>query len=194
MNIVNLFNRRGKTRDRFENLIRPHIDRLYRLAFRLCNNPDEAEELVQELLTRLFGKIDHLENLDNLSPWLNRSLYNLYIDHYRSAVRDTSLFDHEIDGDQCVSAQISPLQSASNKDLRKKINAAILELNDDQRVVVLLHDAEGYTLSELSEMLQVPLGTLKSRLHRARNSLIKSLSVEPFDEMDREQVREGRIQ
>ena len=180
MKIVNLFKSRSSPTDRFERIIRPCIDTLYRFAFRLCRSRDDAEELVQILLTRLFPKIDQLESIENLSPWLCRSLYNLYIDHYRSAVRDATLFDQETDGEQIAGEQISPMDHVSGQELKDQIEVALQQLNDDQRVVVLLHDSEGYTLNELTEILQVPLGTLKSRLNRARTALKKSLTDGTF--------------
>lgn len=185
MNIVNLFKARTKPADRFEQIIRPHIETLYRFAYRLCNSRDDAEELVQILLVRLFAKLDQLESIEKLSPWLCRGLYNLYIDSYRASLRQSTLFDLDNDGEAVVSDQVTPFEHVSAKQLMTSIDDALNRLNDDQRILVLLHDSEGYTLSELSDILQVPLGTLKSRLNRARTNLRKLLSMEPIDDLDR---------
>lgn len=185
MNIVNLFKARLGSADRFEQVIRPHIETLYRFAYRLCNSRDDAEELVQILLTRLFPKLDQLESIEKLSPWLCRALHNLYIDSYRSAVRQSTLFDFDSDGDSVISEQATPFEHLSGAELMASIDAALNQLNDDQRILVLLHDAEGYTLNELTDILQVPLGTLKSRLNRARSHLKKLLSMEPPGDLDR---------
>jgi RNA polymerase sigma-70 factor (ECF subfamily) len=185
MNIVNLFKARANPADRFEQIIRPHIETLYRFAYRLCNNRDDAEELVQILLTRLFPKVDQLESIERLSPWLCRGLYNLYVDSYRSAVRQSTLFDLESDGEAVICDQVTPFEHVSGNELITSIDAALNRLNDDQRILVLLHDAEGYTLNELSGILHVPLGTLKSRLNRARTNLKKLLSMEPPEGLDR---------
>jgi RNA polymerase sigma-70 factor (ECF subfamily) len=185
MSIVDLFKNRRKSADRFEQLLQPNINVLYRFAFRLCNSRDDAEELVQLLLTRLFPKIDQLETIEDLAPWLCRSLYNLYVDNYRKSVRNLAVISpEEFDEDIAVHEQ-TPLDHASNNEISVNINAALDQLNNDQRMLVLLHDSEGYTLTELTNILQVPLGTLKSRLNRARNALKKSLSTEPFEDPDR---------
>jgi len=185
MSIVNLFNRRVKPADRFERLLQPNIDVLYRFAFRLCNSRDDAEELVQLLLTRLFPRVDQLEAIEKLSPWLCRSLYNLYVDNHRKSVRELTIINSEEFVEETLAHDETPFEHASNNEISANINAALEQLNNDQRIVVLLHDSEGYTLAELTDILQVPLGTLKSRLNRARNSLKKSLSKEPFEDSDR---------
>ena len=185
LNIVSLFKGKAKPADRFERLVRPNIDILYRFAFRLCNSPDDAEELVQLFLTRLFPKIDQLEALEKPAPWLCRGLYNLYVDGYRKSVRESVIFSKDEFSEQTAVHEDTPYEQASKSELLTKIDAALQQLNDDQRIVVLLHDTEGYTLEELAEILQVPLGTVKSRLHRARRELKKLLSMEPFAESGR---------
>ncbi len=185
MSIVDLFKGRVNPADRFEQIIRPHIETLYRFAYRLCNSQDDAEELVQILLTRLFLKLDQLESIEKLSPWLCRGLYNLYVDSYRSAARQSTLFDLESDGETVICDQVTPFEHVSGNELMTRIDAALIQLNDDQRILVLLHDSEGYTLNELTNILQAPLGTLKSRLNRARTNLKKLLSMEPLGGLDR---------
>ena len=185
LSILKLFKGKAKPADRFERLLRPHIDTLYRLAFRLCNSQDDAEELVQFFLTRIFEKIDQLEDIEKPAPWLCRGLYNLYVDGYRKSAREITLFNQdEFDDDTAIQVE-TPFQQASNAQSLDSIDSALQQLNQDQRAVVLLHDAEGYTLEELSEILQVPVGTLKSRLHRARKILKDLLVMEPFPESHR---------
>ena len=182
MSILNLFKGKAKPADRFERLLRPHIDTLYRFAFRLCNSQDDAEELVQLFLTRIFEKIDQLEAIEKPAPWLRRGLYNLYVDGYRKTAREITLFNQDEFNDETAVHEETPFQQASNAESLNNIDTALQQLNPDQRNVVLLHDAEGYTLEELSEILQVPVGTLKSRLYRARTKLKKLLVMEPFIE------------
>ena len=79
MSIIRLFRSRRHGADRFERFAREHVDALYRLAFRLCESADGAEELVQELLVKLYPRIDELEALASPRPWLARSLYHLYV-------------------------------------------------------------------------------------------------------------------
>ncbi|NNE64900.1 MAG: RNA polymerase sigma factor, partial [Gammaproteobacteria bacterium] len=171
MSIINLFKNRNNPADRFERFIRPHINTLYRLAYRLCQNQDDAEDLVQQFLCRLFEKIDNIEKLEKPVPWLNRGLYNLYVDNYRRRNREAAVFSGEEYLENMAVTENTPQSQAYSRDLSLKIENALQALNEDQRIVVLLHDSEGYTLDEISEIQQVPLGTLKSRLNRARNTL-----------------------
>lgn len=179
MSIISLFKNRNNPADRFERFIRPHIDTLYRLAFRLCQSQEGAEELVQQFLIRLFEKADELEGIKKPVPWLNRSLFNLYIDNYRRTSRESSVISDVEYSDSITADYDSPQNQAQNRDLKVSIEDALQSLNDDQRIVVLLHDSEGYTLEEISDIQQVPLGTLKSRLNRARNKLKSLLIMEP---------------
>ena len=185
MGILKLFNSTSSRESRFEHLLRPNIEALYRLAFRLCQSQDDAEELVQLYLTRLFQKVNQLEEIDRLTPWLRRGLYNLYVDEYRKSVRANGLFSADEFDEESTGHADTPHRQANIRDLSASIGDALVQLNENQRIVVVLHDSEGYTLDELSEMLEVPVGTLKSRLNRARTELKKMLSMEPLEEVDR---------
>lgn len=185
MGIIDLFRNKPVSADRFERLMRPNIDTMYRFAFRLCGSRDDAEELVQLFLTRLYPKIDQLEKIERLPSWLCRGLYNLYIDGYRRKGRENGLFFHDGSIDDSTDDEDTTFIEAADHELSRILLTAVNRLNNDQRIVVLLHHSEGYTLEELSEILQVPSGTLKSRLSRAHRKLKKSLSMEPFDHLDR---------
>jgi len=180
MSIVDLFKSRIQPADRFEQLVSPHIAMLYRFAYRLCQCREDAEELVQLLLTRLFLKLDELETIETLRPWLTRSLYNLYVDSYRKQQRMLKVISPKELPDNVVSTDKSPYENIELNQNQQIISNAIEQLNEQQRVVILLHDAEGYTLPELSDMLQTPIGTLKSRLHRGRNQLRDMTEMELF--------------
>ena len=171
MSIINLFRNRTKPTDRFERLLRPHIDSMYRFAYRLCGSRDDAEELVQSFLVRLYPKFEKIEKIEKLAPWLCRGLYNLYVDGYRRQQRENAIFEADVMIDEASDDTDTTFVEVNNLELNSRIESALEKLNQDQRLVVLLHDSEGYTLDELSEILQVPLGTLKSRLNRAHARL-----------------------
>jgi RNA polymerase sigma factor (sigma-70 family) len=173
VSIINLFRNRAKPADRFERLLRPHIDPMYRFAYRLCGSRDDAEELVQSFLVRLYPKFEKIEEIEKLSPWLCRGLYNLYVDGYRRRQRENEIFEAGVMIDEASDDADSTFFEVNNLELHSRIESALEQLNPDQRLVVLLHDSEGYTLDELSGILQVPLGTLKSRLNRAHARLKK---------------------
>jgi len=185
MSIVKLFKSRNRTGDRFEQLVSPYINTLYSFAFRLCQSADDAEEIVQLLLTRLFLKLEELEKVESLRPWLMRSLYNLYVDSYRKQQRTLAIISPEEMPVNVISTEKTPYENIELSHDQQVITAAMQQLNEEQRLVMMLHDAEGYTLVELADILQTPIGTLKSRLHRGRNLVreITDLTRTRFNEM-----------
>ncbi|HHJ35866.1 MAG TPA: RNA polymerase sigma factor [Gammaproteobacteria bacterium] len=191
MSIIKLFKSRHRPADSFERLVSPHINTLYRVAFRLCHNADDAEELVQLLLTRLFSKLDKLEQVESLSPWLVRSIYNLYVDTYRKQQRTLAVISPDLMPENVVSNDRTPYEDMELSQNQAIIVKAMQQLNEQQRLVILLHDAEGYTLTELADMLQTPIGTLKSRLHRGRAHIRELTEMELIGDQERDIDIEG---
>ncbi len=177
---------------RFEVLVRPHVKSLYQTAYRFCGNPSDAEDLIQDLLLKLYPKYDELIKIENVKAWMARILYHLYIDTIRQNDRRPDIVA-DISPDDVISElhnNATPESDFSNSLILKNIQDAMQSLNADQKAIVVLHDLEEYTLPELSEMLDTPVGTLKSRLHRARMALRKRLQKkdingEPFVELER---------
>jgi len=184
MATISLFaNRRAR---KFEKLIRPHLPALHRYAFRLAGSRDDAEDLVQDLLVRLYEKQIAIEKLDNPQTWLLKVLYRLFVDWKRKSHRTPTLLNHdnaeEILAD-LTHEHFTPEQQLQQRQVQRDINLALTQLNEDYRIMILLHDVEGFTLQELHEVLETPIGTLKSRLHRGRQQL-RDIFVddgEPFD-------------
>ena len=166
----------------FERLVRPHFDRLYRLAWRLAGSKAEAEDLSQELLIKAYGKIDDLATIDQPGPWLCRVMYNLFIDEKRRFARQRMHTVEEGllagDGIEGLAGADSSDPVAENQRIERiqRLDTALAQLSDEHRTVVLLHDTEGYKLSEIQELTGTPVGTIKSRLHRARARLREILS------------------
>lgn len=173
------FRRRRNTApsSRFEVLVRPHLERLYRLAYRFTGTRADAEDLVQELCVRLFPKLESLERVDQPGPWLARALHNLFVDQLRRQAR--SPLEPVAEVPDVEAEAPGPERLAMAEMDGERIEAAMAQLPPEQRAVIAWHDLEGYTLEELAESREVPLGTLKSRLHRARASLREKLR-EPF--------------
>lgn len=158
--------------NRFQKLVEPHFERLYRLAARLTGTRTDAEDLVQETLTRLFADADKLSGITDLGPYLSRVLYNRFVDEHRARKRRplTLVGDHDDLLEQADdSVDPDTLSEADAKSAR--LSRALARLSDEHRRLVLLHDAEGYTLRELEAMTGTTTGTLKSRLSRARARL-----------------------
>lgn len=159
----------------FERLVRPHFDRLYRLACRLTGAKAEAEDLFQELLIKAYGKLDDLVSIDEPGAWLCRVMYNLFIDERRRFARRRMHIVEEAqlagDGLEGLAGNDSPERDNERLEQIARLDKALEQLSDEHRVVVLLHDTEGYKLSEIEELTGTPIGTVKSRLHRARARL-----------------------
>ena len=164
----------------FETLVRPHFDRLYRLAFRLTGRKVEAEDLFQELLIKAFGKLDDLVAIDEPGSWLSRVMYNLFIDEQRRFARRRMHTVEEGflpgDGLEGLAGSEDPVRDNQRLEKLKHLDAALAQLSNEHRVIVLLHDTEGYKLSEIHELMGIPVGTVKSRLHRARARLREILT------------------
>jgi len=183
MSLSRLWSQAAGTQSSFEDLVGPHIDHLYRLAYRFTGNREDAEDLVQDLLVKLYGRNKELHDIEKLSPWLARVLYRLFIDKTRQAGRSVlSAVDDDAALDDQRVADAATESAVEGVFTREKIQQAISCLNEDQRALLALHDIEGYTLIELVDVLDAPLGTLKSRLNRTRAKLRQELAdMEPFE-------------
>lgn len=171
-------------RSAFDTLVRPHLQPLYRLAYRLTRSREDAEDLLQELLLKLYPRRHELVEVERLRPWLARVMYRIFIDNHRRSSRspihlavDHGANENDVDPvDNIASTGGDPEQETEQTVLTRHLLKVIERLNEDHRHVLALHDIEGYTLEEMQEILDCPIGTLKSRLHRARARLRELLA------------------
>jgi RNA polymerase sigma-70 factor (ECF subfamily) len=188
---VSPYRRARPTELNFEDLVRPQVEYLYRLAWRFTANVPDAEDLVQDVLLKLYPRTEEMLGIQRLRPWLARVLYHQYVDSVRQRARSPVLqLVTEGDGeddplDKVPTTREGPEEHAERSGLRDLILDALRQLNPEQRAVVTMHDVEGYSLEELETMLETPLGTLKSRLHRARQRLRVLIPMEPFSVIER---------
>lgn len=158
----------------FEQLLRPHMERLYRLAFRLAGQRSEAEDLFQDVLTKAYVRLEDLADIEEPGPWLCRVMYNHFIDNRRKYTRQRLVVvNAEPDVIEGVpgSNDDEPDHEVQRRDNIKRLEDAMASLNDDYREALVLHDVEGYKLQEIHELTGAPVGTIKARLHRARARL-----------------------
>ncbi len=169
-------------------LLQPHIPHLYRVAFRLTRSEADAEDLLQELVIKLYARVDEIAELDKPAIWLTRVLYRMYVDSHRRSARRPVL-ESELGFESADPAFIDGIvgqeslqpERLTERHLEaRRLQAALNQINPDQRDVVVLHDVEGYRLTELEDLLSLPSGTLKSRLHRGRRRLRELLSDGTF--------------
>jgi len=171
MKVAQLFGR--SKRQRFEILVKPHLQRLYARAYRLTLSEQQAEDLVQEMLMNLYAKNQDLSALKDVRSWLMRSLYNLYVDHWRKW-QNNPLNHLDAQGcDEVQAVQNTPSEQYEHAQSLGQLEIALGQLSPEHRQLIVMHDMEGYTLNELVTELATPIGTLKSRLHRARAKLRK---------------------
>jgi RNA polymerase sigma-70 factor (ECF subfamily) len=156
----------GSDAARFALLVQPHYEPLYRAAFRLTRSAPDAEDLVQEVCARAFPRLLELEALEKPRGWLMRVLYRLYIDLSRRYERThvSALGDEEA----YASSDPGPAEQAERTFERQRLEAAWRYLDNEQRVLLAMHDVEGYSLAEINALTGLKEGTIKSRLHRAR--------------------------
>jgi len=161
----------------------PHADLLYNYALRMTNNAADADDLVQETFLKAFRFWDKYEKGTNIRAWLFRILKNSYINRYRRESKEPDTVDYEevqnfyntIRDERSESSDLQ--ESAFGQLLDDDIATAIAKLPEDFRTVVILCDIEGLTYEEIAEFLAVPLGTVRSRLHRGRSLLREELFV-----------------
>jgi RNA polymerase sigma factor (sigma-70 family) len=178
MGIFNFSVFRSGPHTQFEKLVEPHLERLYKYAYRLCGQRDAAEDLVQDLMLKTFPRLEEMQKIEKLGPWLARILYRMYIDNIRRQQRSPiDLMDDDEPGYEAyASHQPGPLESMDRELTHELLNEALQKLSDDHRVLIMLHDVEGHNLQEIHELTGIAVGTIKSRLSRARSSLRKSIT------------------
>ena len=166
----------------FDLLLRGHIRPLYRYAYRWTGDVDQAEDLVQETLTRLYSDLPRLREIEQLRPWAARVMYRIFVDWLRRANRSPVVFvgrsgstgellEDDEEDEQAPDEAPSPEALTEQAFERERIEAAWAQLHKQHRVVLSLHEIEGYSLEEVAQIIEVPLGTAKSRVNRARNRL-----------------------
>jgi RNA polymerase sigma factor (sigma-70 family) len=174
----------------FDRLLRDHVPALYRSAYRWTGAADRAEDLVQEVLTRLYPKLDEIRGLDRVRPWALRVMYRIFVDQIRRERSSPVQFGVEpLQGDdesqEFIDPSLGPAELLEQQLTQERIIAAWERLGEEHRVVLAMHDIEDYSLPELAQIMEVPIGTLKSRLHRARAKLRELLAAERMEALDR---------
>jgi RNA polymerase sigma-70 factor (ECF subfamily) len=144
-------------------------DQLYRVAFSWCHDPALADDLVQETLAKALTKGHQLRDRERLEPWLFRVLSNCWKDYLR-ARREMQDID-----DVVLASPDTPADNYGEQQLVDRVRVGVAQLPLGQRQVLTLVDLEGFSYAEVAEVLQIPIGTVMSRLNRARTALADRL-------------------
>ncbi len=167
----------SKKQEAFNDEIIPHLDSLYNFALRLTTDHSDAEDLVQDTIVKAFRFFDSYEKGTNAKAWLFRILKNSFINNYRKSQKKPQSVDYDEVSSyyESVRAERTDTSDLENIIFRNLMDDnftnALAKLPEDFRTVVLLCDVDGFTYEEISNMLDVPIGTIRSRLHRGRNLL-----------------------
>ena len=172
-----------------ERLILKYQDRIYNVILRMCANADDAAELTQETFVKVIQSIDKFEGRSGFYTWAFRIAVNLTLNYCRRNARykhgsldsDADRDDGDAKGQlkRLLSDDSSPDPAAvaANKELCEIVAGSVMKLPNSQRAVIVLRDVEGMSYARIAEVLDIELGTLKSRLSRARSNLREQLEA-----------------
>ena len=160
----------------------PYIHSMYNFAFRLTFNEDDSKDLVQDTYLKAFRFIESFEKGTNAKAWLFRILKNSFINDFRKKSKEPSKLDYQevesyYNSDDVDEKITTDLRAETVQDMiGDEISNALNSLDIDFRTVIILCDLEGFKYDEMAKILDVPIGTVRSRLHRARNLLKEKLT------------------
>jgi RNA polymerase sigma-70 factor (ECF subfamily) len=167
--------------EQFESKTIPHIDLLYNFALRMTGDKNNASSLVKDTYSQAFGFWKYLEEDTNHKDWLFRIIRNTFTKKYKTKLNHLEQFDVEEVEKKYQQIKLSLIDNSSKEQIfyesftDSDISKTISSLPEDFRTVIILCDIEGYTYDEIADFVDVPVGTVRSRLHRGRKMLFTRL-------------------
>ncbi len=168
--------------DIFDTEFMPHVDSMYSFAYRLTFDEDDAKDLVQDTYMKAFRFINSFERGTNAKAWLFRILKNSFINEFRKKSKQPAKVDYNeveqyYNSDDAGEKITTDLRVETVQHMiGDEVSGALNAIPVDFRTVIILSDLEGFTYEEMSKILDIPIGTVRSRLHRARNMLKEKLA------------------
>ena len=162
--------------DSFEVLVRRHEKAIFNLVYRLLGNYDEAAEVAQEVFLSAFKSIHQFRGEANFSTWLYRIGLN-HASTRRKSLQSSQQRHIPLDGTEVIAdGAVDPAKNVEHKEIQQRVQQALNSLDPEDARIVLLRDLQDIPYEDVAQMLDIPVGTVKSRLHRARQALKTSLA------------------
>ncbi len=161
----------------WEQIVRLHWRKVFNVAYKFVGSHEQAEDLTQEIFLKIFRSLDTFDRRANFQTWLVSVSRNLCIDHYRSVRKERQTIDRDVPAEDLAPAAVtaSPLAALENQDLASLLRRALQTLPQSLRVAVLLRDLQELSYLEIAERLNLPEGTVKSRINRGRRELARQI-------------------
>lgn len=168
-------------RDAFNELVLQYQTKVVNISYGILGNPDDAADAAQEVFIKIYRAIERFEGKSSLSTWIYRITTNVCTDILRKKSRTSALSINAHIGEDEKEFDIkddskTPDEVATMNETQREVRAAIDSLSEDYKTVLTLYDLEGLAYDEIAQIVDCPIGTVKSRLNRARAALKKKLS------------------
>ena len=173
----------------WEQIVRQYWRKVFNVAYKFVGSHEQAEDLAQEIFLKIFRSLATFDRRANFQTWLISVSRNLCIDHYRSVRKERQTIDRDVAAEDLspAAATASPLATLENRDLAATLRQALQTLPQSLRVAVLLRDLQELSYLEIAERLDLPEGTVKSRINRGRHELARQI-LRLRDEAERNRV------
>ena len=161
----------------WETIVRQNWRKVFNVAYKFVGKHDEAEDLTQDIFLKIFKALSTFDRRANFQTWIVSISRNLCIDHYRSVRKERQTLARDVDMSdlQPASAERGPYAAAEHQDLRAQLRVALETLPSTLRTAVVLRDLQELSYQEIADRLQLPEGTVKSRINRGRIELAHQL-------------------
>lgn len=161
----------------WERIVRLHWRRVFNVAYKFVGKHDEAEDLTQDIFVKVFRSLGTFDRRANFQTWLISVSRNLCIDHYRSVRKERQTIDRDVDANDLspVTREPGPMAALEQRDRVSLLREALAALPDSLRTAVVMRDIQELSYQDIADRLQLPEGTVKSRINRGRNELARQI-------------------
>ena len=164
----------------FNDLVLRHQDKIFNAVFRFCGNHEDAADITQRAFINAYRKIAEFEGDSAFTTWMYRIAFNQSISFRRENTRHRGVSLHSGKDDEMIvepAITTNPDERMESQDNQRKVQQALNQLDDDDRRIIVLKDIEDRSYDDIAEILDIPKGTVRSRLHRARLALKEKLKT-----------------